>query len=54
MGKRFEGIRPYITILAVKRLLKRMDNKGNSDEDIEAGYILACCSHPIGAVAVEV
>ena len=29
-------------------------NGGISDEDIEEGYILACCSHPIGAVAVEV
>lgn len=29
-------------------------NGGISDEDIEDGYILACCSHPIGAVAVEV
>ncbi|MBI1219906.1 MAG: 2Fe-2S iron-sulfur cluster binding domain-containing protein [Rhodobacteraceae bacterium] len=29
-------------------------NGGISDEDIEAGYILACCSHPIGRVEVEV
>ncbi|MDT1062735.1 hybrid-cluster NAD(P)-dependent oxidoreductase [Paracoccus sp. CPCC 101403] len=29
-------------------------NGGITDEDIEQGYILACCSHPIGAVAVEV
>ena len=29
-------------------------NGGISDEDIEDGYILACCSHPIGAVTVEV
>lgn len=29
-------------------------NGGISDEDIEDGYILACCSHPIGAVSVEV
>ncbi len=29
-------------------------NGGISDEDIEDGYILACCSHPIGAVKVEV
>lgn len=29
-------------------------NGGISDEDIEEGYILACCSHPIGAVTVEV
>ena len=29
-------------------------NGGISDEDIEEGYILACCSHPIGAVSVEV
>ena len=27
---------------------------GISEEDIEDGYILACCSHPIGAVEVEV
>ena len=27
---------------------------GISDDDIEEGYILACCSKPIGAVAVEV
>ena len=29
-------------------------NGGISDDDIEEGYILACCSHPIGAVSVEV
>lgn len=29
-------------------------NGGISDEDIEEGYILACCSHPIGAISVEV
>ncbi|WP_343562316.1 2Fe-2S iron-sulfur cluster-binding protein [Kiloniella sp. b19] len=29
-------------------------NGGISDEDVENGYILACCSNPIGKVAVEV
>jgi ferredoxin len=29
-------------------------NGGIAEEDIEAGYILACCSHPIGRVEVEV
>lgn len=29
-------------------------NGGISEDDIEAGYILACCSHPIGQVSVEV
>lgn len=29
-------------------------NGGISEDDIAAGYILACCSHPIGKVAVEV
>lgn len=29
-------------------------NGGISDEDIEEGYILACCSNPIGKVVVEV
>lgn len=29
-------------------------NGGIDDEDIEEGYILACCSHPIGRVEVEV
>ncbi len=29
-------------------------NGGISDEDIEAGYILACCSNPMGKVTVEV
>ncbi len=28
-------------------------NGGISDEDIEDGYILACCSNPIGAIEVE-
>ncbi len=28
-------------------------NGGISDEDIEAGYILACCSNPIGKVEIE-
>ena len=29
-------------------------NGGITDDDIAQGYILACCSHPIGAVTVEV
>ena len=29
-------------------------NGGISEEDIDEGYILACCSHPIGRVEVEV
>ncbi|QPM92211.1 hybrid-cluster NAD(P)-dependent oxidoreductase [Pseudooceanicola algae] len=29
-------------------------NGGISDDDIADGYILACCSHPIGAVTVDV
>jgi stachydrine N-demethylase, reductase component len=29
-------------------------NGGISDDDIEAGYILACCSRPIGRVEVAV
>ncbi|KUP91913.1 hybrid-cluster NAD(P)-dependent oxidoreductase [Tritonibacter horizontis] len=29
-------------------------NGGISEDDIEAGYILACCSNPIGKVSVEV
>lgn len=29
-------------------------NGGISEEDIAAGYILACCSHPIGKLAVEI
>lgn len=29
-------------------------NGGISDEDIEEGFILACCSHPMGAIEVEV
>lgn len=28
-------------------------NGGISDSDIAEGYILACCSHPIGAVTIE-
>ena len=28
-------------------------NGGISEDDIEAGYVLACCSHPIGAVELE-
>ena len=29
-------------------------NGGITDEDIEDGYVLACCSHPIGRVDVEI
>ena len=29
-------------------------NGGISEDDIEAGYILACCSHPIGSVTIDV
>lgn len=29
-------------------------NGGISDDDIEEGYILACCSNPIGRVSVEI
>ena len=28
-------------------------NGGISDDDIAAGYILACCSHPMGRVEIE-
>lgn len=28
-------------------------NGGITEEDIEAGYVLACCSHPMGDVAIE-
>ncbi|TPE46707.1 hybrid-cluster NAD(P)-dependent oxidoreductase [Amaricoccus solimangrovi] len=28
-------------------------NGGISEEDIEAGYILACCSHPMGKVEID-
>lgn len=28
-------------------------NGGISDEDIEAGYILSCCSHPLGRIEIE-
>lgn len=31
-----------------------LHNGGISEDDIEEGYILACCSHPIGDVSVEV
>lgn len=29
-------------------------NGGISEEDVEAGYILACCSNPIGRVEVDI
>jgi ferredoxin-NADP reductase len=29
-------------------------NGGISEDDVEAGYILACCSNPIGRVSVEI
>ena len=29
-------------------------NGGISEDDIEAGYILACCSYPMGSVTVDV
>ncbi len=29
-------------------------NGGISEDDIEAGYILACCSKPIGTVEIDV
>ncbi len=29
-------------------------NGGITDDEIEEGFILACCSHPMGAVTVEV
>lgn len=28
-------------------------NGGISDEDIEAGYILACCSKPVGRIEID-
>lgn len=31
-----------------------LHNGGITDEDIEEGYILACCSNPIGQVGIEV
>jgi stachydrine N-demethylase, reductase component len=29
-------------------------NGGISEDDIEAGYVLACCSHPMGKVSIEI
>jgi len=29
-------------------------NGGISEDDIEAGYVLACCSNPMGAVALDI
>jgi hypothetical protein len=29
-------------------------NGGISEDDIEAGYILACCSKPIGQVEIDI
>ena len=29
------------------------ENGGISEDDIAAGYILACCSHPMGRVEIE-
>ena len=34
--------------------VKMVHNGGISDDDIAEGYILACCSHPIGRVEIEV
>jgi hypothetical protein len=28
-------------------------NGGISDDDVEEGFILACCSNPIGKVRIE-
>ncbi len=41
-------------IMKISGEVHMVHNGGISDEDIEEGYILACCSNPMGRVEVEV
>lgn len=48
------GVCGTCKIRKVSGQVHMVHNGGISDDDIEAGFILACCSNPIGAVEVEV
>lgn len=48
------GVCGTCKIRKIRGEVHMVHNGGISEDDIEAGYILACCSHPIGQVEVEV
>lgn len=47
------GICGTCKILKTDGQVHMLHNGGITDEDIEEGYILACCSNPLGPVSVE-
>jgi len=47
------GICGTCKILKTEGQVHMVHNGGITDEDVEEGYILACCSHPIGRVTVD-
>jgi len=47
------GICGTCKVLKTDGQVHMLHNGGITDEDIEEGYILACCSNPIGPVSVE-
>jgi ferredoxin len=47
------GICGTCKVLKTEGQVHMVHNGGITDEDIEEGFILACCSNPIGRVAVD-
>jgi ferredoxin-NADP reductase len=47
------GICGTCKVRKISGTVHMVHNGGISDEDVEAGYILACCSHPVGRVAID-
>lgn len=47
------GICGTCKVLKTEGQVHMLHNGGITDEDIEEGYILACCSNPIGAVSID-
>jgi len=41
-------------VLEIAGTVHMVHNGGISDEEIEEGYVLACCSNPIGTVEIAV
>ncbi|MFV0301554.1 MAG: 2Fe-2S iron-sulfur cluster-binding protein [Paracoccus sp. (in: a-proteobacteria)] len=47
------GICGTCQVLKLSGQVHMVHNGGITDEDVEAGYILACCSRPIGNVSID-
>jgi ferredoxin len=47
------GICGTCKVRKIEGQVHMVQNGGITDEDVDEGFILACCSKPLGRVAVE-